>query len=73
MILETSIFNLKLYVDAGYASKATDGRSVPGAAVLCRGIPITWLSRTQKCATLSMAEAENVVKGDGVKQPILWG
>ena len=42
-------FKLEVYVHADYASKATDRRSVSGAAVLCGGAPVTWLSRTHKC------------------------
>ena len=49
-----------VYVDADYASKATDRRSVSGALVLVAGCIGAWISRTQKCVTLSTTEAEYV-------------
>ena len=57
-----------MYVDADFASKATDRRSVSGALVLVAGCIVAWISRTQKCVTLSTTEAEYVSMGDGVKE-----
>ena len=57
-----------VYVDADFASKATDRRSVSGALVLVAGCIVAWISRTQKCVTLSTTEAEYVSMGDGVKE-----
>lgn len=59
-----------VYVDADFASKATDRRSVSGALVLVAGCPVAWFSRTQKCVTLSTSEAEYVAMGDGVKEAL---
>ena len=61
---------VEVSVDADYASKATDRRSVSGAVVTCGGAPVAWLSRTQKCVTLSTTEAEYVAMGDGVKEAL---
>ena len=57
-----------MYVDADFASKATDRRSVSGALILVAGCIVAWISRTQKCVTLSTTEAEYVSMGDGVKE-----
>ena len=35
---------------------------------MCGGAGVCWFSRTQKCATLSMSEAEYVALGDAVKE-----
>ena len=35
---------------------------------MCVGACVCWFSRTQKCATLSTTEAENVALGDAVKE-----
>ncbi|CAB1102064.1 unnamed protein product [Ectocarpus sp. CCAP 1310/34] len=56
-----------VYVDADFAKKATDRRSVLGALVLVADCLVAWISRTQKCVTLSTTEAEYVAMGDGVK------
>ena len=57
-----------MYVDADFASKATDRRSVSGALILVAGCIVAWISRTQKCVTLSTTEAEYVSMRDGVKE-----
>ena len=59
---------LKVFADADYASKATDRRSVSGGAIMCGGACVCWLSRTQKCVTLSTSEAEYDAHGDAVKE-----
>ena len=46
-----------MFADADYASKATDKRSVSGGLSMCGGASVSWLSRTQKCVTLSTTEA----------------
>ena len=46
-------YDLETYVDADYAHKADDRRSVSGVAVCCGGTLVSWFSRTQKCVTLS--------------------
>ena len=48
---------LQVFSDADYASKATDRRSVSGGLIMCGGGCVSWFSRTQKCVTLSTAEA----------------
>ena len=63
-----SIISLEVLADADYASKATDGRSVSGGAIMCGGASVCWFSRTHKCVTLSTSEAEDVVLGDAVKE-----
>ena len=63
-------FNSETYVDADYAHKAEDGRSVSGVSVFCGGTLVSWFSRTQKCVTLSTTEAEYVAMTDGVKEAL---
>ena len=65
-----SITSLEVFVDADYASKATDRRSVSGVLIMCRGASECWFSRTQKCVTLSTSEAKYVALADEVKE--LW-
>ena len=64
-------YNLETYVDADYAHKAEDRRSVSGVAVCCGGTLVPWFSRTQKCVTLSTTEAEYVAMANGVKGALL--
>ncbi|CAB1115707.1 unnamed protein product [Ectocarpus sp. CCAP 1310/34] len=45
--------SMQVFVDADYASKAADRRSVSKGLVMCGGGCVTWFSRTQKCVTLS--------------------
>ena len=61
-----SSISLEAFADADYASKATDGRSVSGGAIMCEDASVCWFSRTQKCVTLSTSEAEYVALGDAV-------
>ena len=56
-------------MDAEYANKADDRRSVSGVAVCRGGRLVSWFSRTQKCVTLSTTEAEYVAMADGLKEP----
>ena len=63
-------FDLDTYVDADYAHKAEDRRSVSGAAICCGGTLVSWFSWTQKCVTLSTTEAEYVAMTDGVKEAL---
>ena len=49
---------LSLYVDADYADKANDKRSVSGAAFMLGGSVVSATSTTQHCITLSTSEAE---------------
>ena len=65
---------LEVIVDADYASKATDRRSVSGGAIMCAGACqcmssacVYWFSRTQICVTLPTSKAEHVAPGDAVK------
>ena len=55
-------------MDADYASKATDRRSVSGGLIICGGASVCWFSSTQKCVTLSTSEGEYVAVGDAVKE-----
>ena len=63
-------FGLETYVDADYAHKAEDRRSVYGVAICCGGTQVSWHSRTQKCVTLSTTEAEYVARAHGVKEAL---
>ena len=62
---------LVAYADADHARKTADRRSVSGGAVMCAGACVCWLSRTQKCVTLSTTEAEYVALADTIKEVIL--
>ena len=59
-----------MYVDADFASKATDRRSVSGALVIVAAMLVVWTFRTQKCVSQSTSEAEYLVMGDGVKKAL---
>ncbi|CAB1100038.1 unnamed protein product [Ectocarpus sp. CCAP 1310/34] len=59
---------MQVFVNADYASKATDRRSVSGGLVMCGGGCVTWFSRTQKCVTLSTTEAEYMAIADVLKE-----
>ena len=62
--------DLEAFADAGYASKATDRRSVSGGVVMCGGAAVSWFSRTQKCVTLSTTEAEYVAMSECAKEAL---
>ena len=59
-----------MYVDADFASKATDRRSVSGALFFAAAMLVVWISRTQKCVSQSTSEAEYLAMGDGVKEAL---
>ena len=59
-----------VYVDADFASKATDRRSVSGAMVFVAAMLVVWISRTQKCVSQSTSEAEHPGMGDTVKEAL---
>ena len=64
--------SMQVFVDADYASKATDRRSVSGDLVMCVGGCVSWFSRTQKCVTLSKTEGEYVAMADVLKKIMLF-
>ena len=51
---------LSVYVDADYANKDNDRRSVSGVAVMVGGTVVNARSTTQHCVTLSTSEVEYV-------------
>ena len=59
-----------MYVDADFASKVTDRKSVSGAMVFVAAMLVVWISRTQKCVSQSTSEAEYLAMGDGVKEAL---
>ncbi|CAB1098233.1 unnamed protein product [Ectocarpus sp. CCAP 1310/34] len=61
-----------VYVDADFASEATDRSSVSGALVPVADYLVAWISRTQKCVSLSTSETEyrSIAMGDGVKKAL---
>ena len=63
-------FDLETYVDADYAQKAEDRRSVSIVAVCWGSTLVSWFSRTQKCVILSTTEAEYAAMADGVKEAL---
>ena len=64
--------SLQVFSDADYASKATDRRSVSGGLIMCGDGCVSWFSRTQKCVTLSTAEAEYVAITDVPKEVLFF-
>ena len=67
---------LVVYADAAHAPKETKRKPVSGGSVMCGGAAIQWVSRTQKCTTLSSSEAEYVAMAEGFKEalflPSVW-
>ena len=63
-------FDEETDVDADYAHKPEDRRSVSGVAVCCGGTLVSWFSRTRNCVTLCTTEAEYVAMADGVKEAL---
>ena len=59
--------------DADYADKSNDRRSVSGTVITFGGATVSWASSTQRCVTLSTAEAEYVALGEGVKEALFTG
>ena len=55
--------DLQAYVDADYAQRAEDRRSISSAAICCGDNLVSWLSRTQNCVTQSTMEAG--IRGHG--------
>ena len=55
--LRGSGLDLNAYSDADYADKANDRRSVSGTVITLGGAAVSWASSTQRCVTLSTAEA----------------
>ena len=58
---------LSVYVDADYANKDNDRRSVSGVAVMVGGTVVNASSTTQHRVTLSTSEAEYVAMAQGTK------
>ena len=58
---------LSVYVDADYANKDNDRRSVSGVAVMVGGTVVNASSTTQHCVTLSTSETEYVAMAQGAK------
>ena len=58
---------LSVYVDADYANKDNDRRSVSGVAVMVGGTVVNASSTTQHCVPLSTREAEYVAMAQGAK------
>ena len=65
--------DLTTYSDAGHADKSKDKRSVSGTVITLGGTAVSWASSTQRCVTLSRAEAEYVALGEGVKEALFTG
>ena len=65
--------DLTAYSDADYADKSNDWRSASGTVIILGGAAVSWASSTQRCVTLSTAEAEYVVMGEGVKEALFTG
>ena len=66
-----SALDLTACNDADYADKSNDRRSVSGTVFSLGCAAISWASSTQRCVTLSTAEAEYLALGEGVKEALL--
>ena len=60
-------YDIETYVNADYALRSEDRRSISGAAVCCRG---TLLSGFLERRNLSTTEAVYVATADGVKEAL---
>ena len=69
--VRSSGLDLAAYSDADYADKSNDRRSVSGTVIILRGAAVRWASSTQRCVTLSTAEAVYVALGEGVKEALV--
>ena len=58
---------LSVFVDADYANKGYDRRSMSGVAVMVGGTNVNASSTTQHCVTLSTREAKYVALAQGAK------
>eukprot|EP00121_Abeoforma_whisleri_P005056 Awhi_evm1s4572 len=58
---------IKIYVDADYATDVETRRSRTGLVVMINGCPILWDSTMQKSTALSTAEAEYMAMAEGAK------
>ena len=58
---------LSVYVDADYANRDNDRRSVSGVAVMVGGTLVNASSTTQHCVTLSTSEVEYVAMAQQAK------
>ena len=65
MFVKGGNLKLSVYVDADYANKENDWRSVSGVAVMVGGTVVNASSTTQHCGTLSTSEAEYVAMAQG--------
>ena len=62
-----------VYADAAYAPGDTTRRKpASGAAVMCEGAAIQWISRTQSTSTLSTSEAEYVAMAEVFKEAFFF-
>ena len=68
--VRSSGLSLNVHVDADYANKKNDRRSVSGIAVTLGGIVVSHASKTQRVVSLSTSEAEYIAAGDGGKEAI---
>ena len=57
-------------MDADYADKANDGRSVSGIAITLGGAVVSQASKTHHVVSLSTSEAEYIAAGDRVKEAL---
>ena len=62
---------LSVYIDADYANKDNDRRSVSGVALMVGGTIVNASSTTQHCVTLSSSEAEYVAMAQRAKTALL--
>ena len=61
---------LEVYVDADYADKANDRRSVCGIGAALGGTAVSHASETQHVVLVSASEADYIAAGDGVKEAL---
>lgn len=62
--------DLEVHVDASYAEKEADRRSLTGIAVTVGGAVVSHASKTQRIVAMSTTEAEYIAAGEGVKEAL---
>ena len=61
---------LVAFADATYGGDTGDRRSVSGAVVMFVGGAVSWMSRTQRCVSLSSSEAEYIAMAEATKDAL---
>ena len=61
---------LSVYVDASFAPRDNERKSVSGGAVLYGKAVVSWFSRSQRCVALSSTESEYIAASEGIREAL---